>query len=637
MAPARPTAGAAAVWPVAACALAAAISFLLLLHNFALPLWPEQHLVIPRAAIAPAPQFGPSAYAFAFDGSDPDRPQNPRSRVRLTDNGISLGVKLVAGAQFRSIADGWWMHAPGFVIFSATDNSDPRVNGHVYALSYPPWYSLELGLLAGGVFVVAVAGLYWLSRQAPVPAPGDRTAAPSWFWHVAGSGLLFLAGLYCNTGTLAPYANTAARFLVAPDTGYLYSVDHHHFRALFDFVNGAERATWEHALMLRRILYSVLAWPFTRLGGFEVGGVVAGLIFNGAGFLAGVWLLRHRLGTRAAIFAAWLLALYPGAAYWVGMPYAYTLIFPCSLLCMLGLMALADAPPPKRLVVICFAMGFAYLAYDLALFFLPATLFLLAWRRRWTAATAACATQMLPTMLWLAVLRFGFGIPLVNANTSSMGAAAGAYLHPGDLGLWWVQASGIAGTGWDTFFGANFLFLPALCLLIVALNPSTARIRPSLAEAALALAVVGVFLFMNLAPAYAGAWQLRGSWIARLFQPVFPAFIVFAARWWRNLPPLGAGRRALVWAAVIGAAAGNALVVFGPILADPGHISREAFYRFYTHNDKLLATPYDDILRTWGRRPLGFPAPLPESSRPAGLLPQDWTRARPRRRRPRRD
>ena len=132
--------------------------------------------------------------------------------------------------------------------------------------------------------------------------------------------LLFLAGLYCCTGSLTPYAITTIPHAAKAST-YLYNPDHIHFQALFNFVDGRDRSTWDHALLLRRILYNVLAYPFMKLGGWEVGGTIASLTFNLAAFVAFVLGVRRRVGERGAILAAWLLALYPGAGYWAGLPY----------------------------------------------------------------------------------------------------------------------------------------------------------------------------------------------------------------------------------------------------------------------------------------------------------------------------
>ena len=100
---------------------------------------------------------------------------------------------------------------------------------------------------------------------------------------------------------------------------------------------------------------------------------------------------------------------------------------------------------------------------------------------------------------------------------------------------------------------------------------------------------------------------MRGTWIARLYQPVFPVLIIFIARWWQHLPEGRPRLRVFAGAAVGLALLGNALVIFGPILNNPGRISEQAFYRFYNHTD--VHWIYGDYLRDFGRRPLGFPEP----------------------------
>ncbi len=69
---------------------------------------------------------------------------------------------------------------------------------------------------------------------------------------------------------------------------------------------------------------------------------------------------------------------------------------------------------------------------------------------------------------------------------------------------------------------------------------------------------------------------------------------------------------------------GNALVVFGPILGNPLHVSQEAFYRFYDHTDAHFL--YESNLESLGRRPIGFPR------QPAAAPPRLRRREAPRRR-----
>jgi hypothetical protein len=113
-----------------------------------------------------------------------------------------------------------------------------------------------------------------------------------------------------------------------------------------------------------------------------------------------------------------------------------------------------------------------------------------------------------------------------------------------------------------------------------------------------------LFLALNLAPSDSGGWEMRGTWIARIYQPVFPALVLYIARWWQGLPALNRPWRAFLLLVVAAATAGDALIVFGPILGNPARVSENAFYRFYDHTDAHFA--YELNLKNLGRRPLGF-------------------------------
>lgn len=594
----------------------ALLAFLALFHNYGLTLLPPERIVIRPTEISPLPGEKSFAYVYRFDRSEPDVLWKPRSQVRLFENGTELRTRLPRNDEVRLAGGERWSHEPGRIVFASSDNSDPRTNGRTYSLLSPRLYTRTTGYVAALAFAVAVGGLALLKRSPPPLAPvsppaGGPAAKPTrWRRHLLGATALLLVGLYCNTGTLTPYANTQVSH-VARETGYLYNSDHPHFRVLFDFVDGAPKKVWDGALMLRRVLYDVIAWPFMKAGGFEVGGTVASLVLNVVGFAWAMVLLRRQIGERGAVFAAWVLALYPGAMYWGGLPYPYAMIFPLSLLLMIALMDLPDLGW-MPLAGVSLAMGVAYLGYDLAVFFLPAAVLVLLMRRRPGAAVLSASLQVLPTVCWLLWLGHGLGQKLDNTNTMAYRVVINAYLHGSDRAAWWAYASDFPNVGLDVWFGANFIFLPGLFLAVLALNAATIRQRIAPAEAALLLVAAGLFLFNNLAPDYYGwgsSWVMRGTWIARLYQPVFPALVFFSARWWQALPPLDWPRHTLTWLALVLACAGNALVVFGPVLNNPLKVSERAFYRFYNHSD--LHWIYETNLREYGRRPIGFPKPQP--------------------------
>jgi len=588
-------------------ALATAASFLLVLQNYVIEILPERIEVIPTGQIRPYSTEATFAYVYAFNGSEPDQWPSMRSRVSLFEDGHRYSVRTHKVEEVTQTGGERFSHEPGRIIFAARDNTDPRSNGHAYWLSVPVLYRRTIGVPAMLAFL-ACAGIWLALGRRPGSRPPEATATPSrWRWHLAGSLALFLLGLYLNTGTLAPYANTCAPMVVAKDTGYVYNQDHPHYRVLFDFVDGREKAVWDHAIFLRRILFPVLGWPLMRLFGFEIGGTMAAIALNVAALLVFLEVVRLRMGERGAIFAAWALALYPGAAYWAGMPYAHALIVPDSLLLFLGVWSMVETTGAWRVAWVSLAMGVGYLGYDLGMFFLPATLVALCWRRRFLAAVSSVVLQLAPQACWLFALKHVFGQPLLNANSGIFRSALDSFVQSASWAGWLHQLAHAADIGLDVFFSSNFLFLPALFVFVLAANPLTSRIRFHLVEVALLVSALGLFLFLNLAPSQDGTWQMGGTWISRIYQPILPALVLFMARWWGNLPPLNRPWRVLVGSALVATAVGNLLIIFGPILDNPGRVSEEAFYRFYDHSDAHFV--YEGTLNTLGRRPIGFPVP----------------------------
>ena len=134
-----------------------------------------------------------------------------------------------------------------------------------------------------------------IRRPAAPPAPRLETAstAPDRHRrHFLAALVVFALGLYFTTGTLTPYAITSLP-RAEPPHGYLYNTDHPHFATLYKFLDGAPRSEWDGAILFRRILYPVLAYPFMKAMGFELGGTIAGLLINLAAFVVFVRFLRR--------------------------------------------------------------------------------------------------------------------------------------------------------------------------------------------------------------------------------------------------------------------------------------------------------------------------------------------------------
>jgi hypothetical protein len=420
--------------------------------------------------------------------------------------------------------------------------------------------------------------------------------------------LLLALGIWVNTGTLAPYGATLAKPFVWGPCNYLLNIDHNHFKATFLMLDGAPREQWEFSVVLRRVLYPLLAYPFMKLWGFGGGGLAANVLLA-AGSLGLFWrALRRRLGTEPPLALLALLATYPGWVYWAGLPYSYAIIVPASLLCMAILWRVETLTSSREALLAGLGLGVLFTGYDLLPFFGAAAVLLLLWRRLWAPCAALAAAMLLPTVATAALLWRIFRVPFRNANTEAYFAVLKSYLPPIDLHAWWALLRQFPQAAASNYLYSNFLFLPLLFLAVLIASrrlPRDSRVlRP--AEAALLAAVVLLFLFNNLAPPYAG-WPLRGAWVARLYQPAVAAMIPVLAYFFARAALLPRPLRLGAWTALGLAVALQAWVVFAPVLG-AARLSGYLYWRFYQHAPRPF---YAENLERYGARPVGFCASQP--------------------------
>ncbi len=411
--------------------------------------------------------------------------------------------------------------------------------------------------------------------------------------HAVAASIVLLMAIWLSTGTMAPYGATLRHPAVLEPCHYLVNVDHEQFAAPFRMMHGDDFDTWGFSVVLRRLLFPILALPLVNVMGFLVGGVITSMaihVFALIGF--STWVLR-RIGESAAVTMLWLLATYPGVTYWAGLPYSYVIIVPGSLACMMLLYRLDAAPNWGEIAIPSLFLGVIFLGYDLLPFFGPATLLVLLRRRRWLWMFGAGIAMVLPSLL-VAALFILLGVPLVNSNTITYLLVLSAYFHPADMAQWGRDVVALPGVFISNFLFGNFVVLPVLFCgaLIVAWRRRLLIVEKS--DTALLIASAALFLFNNVAPPYYG-WQLRGAWMARLYQPVFPVFLLVIAR----VSQRAAAER--TWrAAVALSILANGSIAFGPVLLNP--IAAHVYQRFYSHSppEAMLVN-----LRRFGRRPLG--------------------------------
>jgi hypothetical protein len=414
------------------------------------------------------------------------------------------------------------------------------------------------------------------------------------FWlSVAAASLALLLGCWLSSGTLAPYGMQASQ-----PCHYRVNIDDGQFIAVYRMIDGRPAAEWQGTVVLRRILHPLLAYPWFKAFGFPLGGLLFNMFSHVVALVALAVAIRRFFDARAAILTSWLFATYPGYAYWVGLPYSYAFIVPGSVACLIALLWLHERPSHLRSFAAACVVGFVGLGYDLIPFFGGALLVMLFAHRRWLDLALAVATLA----AWVVFIAKGlpaiFGFPALNSNTQAYTNVVTSYLDAAHRPGWGSLLLDVPGIFVSNYFFSNFVFFPALLIWLVALR----RQRPVFHPVALAvlLATLGMFLFLNLAPPYASEWQLRGTWIPRLFQPWFVAVLVTVAAAsvaLRNSPRY----KLVVWSVAIACVLDGA-VIAGPFIGlTPLYAS--VYQRFYR---APLMNRNASWLDKLGRRPYGF-------------------------------
>jgi len=428
------------------------------------------------------------------------------------------------------------------------------------------------------------------------------------FWIlVGGAALAIMLGCWLSSGTMAPYGTTT-EFYGASDSyidkcGFRMNGDHWHFHALFKMIDGRPKAEWQDAFLLRRVLYAVLAYPFMKVLGFEAGGIAFNVLLHGAMLIAFAVAMRRYFDARAAVLTCWLLATFPGYAYWAGVPYVYAFIVPGSIACMIALLWWNDRPSLRRSAVAACVVGVVALGYDLMPFFGLGLLLMIAHRRRWRDLAVACGILAAFAAFIAIGLPAIYGVPAGNPNTDVYGRILAAYLDaPNRLDGWPTLLARLPKYFVLNFFYCNMLLFPALLLWLAAIRLRW-RIRPVLGPivVTILLATLVLFLFLNLSPPYPGRWQMRGSWLSRLYQPSFVVVLVLVASTSVALREQLRRYRIFLWS-VVAVVAIDAVVIFGPYVGIDS-LYAAVYERFYIHES--LRHNHEWISK-WGTRPYGI-------------------------------
>ena len=191
-----------------------ATSITLLLLNLGVCgfLWltPTVHYSIPNSEITPAAGRAYQAtlklnlrYVYYLP-ADSDSPGS--SNLLMFEDGRAIGPSHSIHADIRDQGHGLYSHWNGSIVFSSTDGTDPRINGHAYSIEASAAVKPRLRFMLLSVLAAADAALCMLFRRAI-------------FLFVQTWGLLLLAGLGVSIVVLAALSafDLLGRIVVAKD------------------------------------------------------------------------------------------------------------------------------------------------------------------------------------------------------------------------------------------------------------------------------------------------------------------------------------------------------------------------------------------------------------------------------------
>lgn len=393
---------------------------------------------------------------------------------------------------------------------------------------------------------------------------------------------LMMALAWLNTGSRTPYALFNPEPVVTPKCQYLLNIDDLNFRGCFYMLQGMPSVFWEGSVVLRRILYPLLAYPLVKSLGYLLGGFLTSLLVTAVAYWFFVSKLGNAFGDGARISGAMLLATYPGIAYWIGLPYSYAVIVPFSILAYLILESLSPGQRPSCYIWAALGIGTLSTGYDLLPFFGSGLLFLVLLRRIFYLVPLAVLGLVTPQVVSNWILWKFYGISTLNTNTQSIVSIFSSFLSKPDHPAWWALIKNAPEILLHNYIFSNFMVLPILfgmALLLQMIRKRSLRVLRG-PESAVLLAALLVFLVNNLAPPYTG-WQLRGLWIARLYQPIFVVLIFFIVR---VMSDMRGGLRVCYLIVVITGASVNLLISLGPVTE--ARFTAYVYHNFYMQSSE---------------------------------------------------
>ena len=420
--------------------------------------------------------------------------------------------------------------------------------------------------------------------------------------HIICALIALFFTIWLSSGTLSPYAASSEYPLVDEETGYLFNSDHPHFMGVYAYLAGTDRANWEKTMYLRRVLYPAMALPFIEIFGLHAGALIINFLVNAIGLTLFAHFLKSRFGEGVGLIGAWILAVFPGTAYWGSLPYPQTSIIPVTIIGFVLMYRVNEEESFLRTMTMVILLGVAMLAYDLVTYFGPVLMGVLFLRRKWLWMPPAAVAILLPGVLLMLFQRFVHDVSPVNINTEIYGAIINAYLDPQDITTWkwYLRIAPLVLV--HNFFASCMILVPVAFVCCVLGMAVQKRMYITRVEVLFFLAAFALWSFSNLAPPY-DYWyrEMRSFWLARVFVPMTVPMVIVVARTLDHWREEGAANQTIANVLAVLVIGGHVMITFSGIARLP--IADRVYYEFYRHSKTPV---YSSTLDKVGRYPVGF-------------------------------
>lgn len=410
--------------------------------------------------------------------------------------------------------------------------------------------------------------------------------------------VLLILQMYLNTGTLSAYAVTIDNPYVIG--GNIVNYDYKHYQCNYDFIMGEPAEKWNFGWVLRRELFYILAFPFLKIFGFYIGGIIAAITITLISFYAFIRFIYNNLGVQQAYVGVILLSTYPGIMYWIGSPFAQVMIVPCCLLIYMLMWKMNYSNKLNKHILFLSLISILFTAYDLILYFYPTILFIYFRKQQWKKMIISLPIMLIPQLAMVLWINMRGVTELKSDNTGLYFTIINSYLNPGDL-LSWLHLIFLAPKILLlNYLDSNFWFLPILFIILVVVGVRN-KIWLNTIETGILLSAFAIFIFNNLAPVYSADFLMRGEWIARIYQPIFVALLMYIVRFYGQIYQINPNQKRVFVGLILTCSLLNIAINLGGCFKS--NLTQLAWYRFYQHSSP---DAMQKNLKIYGVKPIGF-------------------------------